>query len=80
MRVWVGYGAKRYANIVRFQATLHAIDRTPRHPAAALATENGYFDQAHLALDLVRFGGATPSRLASASVADFSKTRCDDLP
>jgi AraC-like DNA-binding protein len=80
MRAWVGYGAKRYASIVRFQATLHAMDRTPSPAAAALAADNGYFDQAHLALDLVRFGGATPSRLASTGVADFSKTRCDDLP
>jgi AraC-like DNA-binding protein len=80
MRAWVGYGAKRYASIVRFQSTLHAMDRTPSRAAAALAADNGYFDQAHLALDLVRFGGATPSRLASAGVADFSKTRCDDLP
>jgi hypothetical protein len=27
-----------------------------------------------------RLAGATPRRLASRSVADFSKTRCDDLP
>jgi len=27
-----------------------------------------------------RFGGATPGRLAAAGVADFSKTRCNDLP
>lgn len=80
MREWVGYGVKRYSSIVRFQATLHEMDRTPGRPAAALASDNGYFDQAHLTLDLARFGGATPRRLASAGVADFSKTRCDDLP
>jgi methylphosphotriester-DNA--protein-cysteine methyltransferase len=80
MRMWIGYGAKRYASIVRFQATLHEMDRAPDRAAAALASENGYFDQAHLTLDVARFGGATPGRLASESVADFSKTRCDDLP
>jgi AraC-like DNA-binding protein len=80
MRVWVGYGPKYYANIVRFQATLHEMARTRGPTAAGLASENGYFDQAHLTLDVTRFGGATPGRLASVGVADFSKTRCDDLP
>jgi len=80
MRTWVGYGAKGYANVIRFQATLHEMEDAPDRTAAALASENGYFDQAHLTLDLVRLGGATPGRLASTGVADFSKTRCDDLP
>jgi methylphosphotriester-DNA--protein-cysteine methyltransferase len=80
MRLWVGYGAKRYASVIRFQATLHEMARRPALAAAALASGNGYFDQSHLTLDLTRFGGATPGRLAAAGVADFSKTRCDDLP
>jgi AraC-like DNA-binding protein len=80
MRVWVGYGPKCYANVVRFQATLHEMEDIPGRTAAALASENGFFDQAHLTLDLARFSGATPGQLTSRSVADFSKTRCDDLP
>jgi AraC-like DNA-binding protein len=80
MCTWIGYGPKAYANIIRFQSTLHSMERVPAPNAAALATSNGYFDQAHLTLDVSRFGGATPGRLASVSVADFSKTRCDDLP
>ncbi len=80
MRTWVGYGPKCYANIIRFQTTLHGIEHVPGPTAAALAADNGYFDQAHLILDVARFAGATPGRLASAGVADFSKTRCDDLP
>jgi methylphosphotriester-DNA--protein-cysteine methyltransferase len=80
MRVWVGYGPKCYANVVRFQATLHEMEHIPGRTGAALASENGYFDQAHLTLDVGRFAGATPGRLALAGVADFSKTRCDDLP
>jgi len=80
MRVWVGYGPKRYASVIRFQSTLHTMEHTPAPTAAALASGNGYFDQAHLTLELARFAGATPHRLASSSVADFSKTRCDDLP
>jgi AraC-like DNA-binding protein len=80
MRVWVGYGPKRYATVVRFQATLHEMEHAPARPVAALAVQNGYFDQAHLTLDVARFAGATPGLLASAGVSDFSKTRCDDLP
>ena len=80
MRVWVGYGPKCYANIIRFQSTLHHMEDIPARTPAALASENGYFDQAHLTLDLTRFSDATPGELASAGVADFSKTRCDDLP
>jgi len=79
MRVWIGFGAKRFANVIRFQATLHQIDRSPGHPAASLASENGYFDQSHLTADAARFAGATPGDLLSRGVADFSKTRCDDL-
>jgi AraC-like DNA-binding protein len=80
MRTWVGYGPKSYASIIRFQTTLHSMEHVPRPTAAALATDNGYFDQAHLTLDVARFAGATPGRLASVGVTDFSKTRCDDLP
>jgi methylphosphotriester-DNA--protein-cysteine methyltransferase len=80
MRVWVGCSPKRFASIVRFQATLKEIHEAPAQSGAALATGTGYFDQAHLTLDVGRFAGATPRHLASHSVSDFSKTRCDDLP
>ena len=80
MRAWVGYGAKCFARIVRFQTTLHQIERSPARAGAALASDTGYFDQAHLTQDVTRLAGATPRHLASHSVSDFSKTRCDDLP
>jgi AraC-like DNA-binding protein len=80
MRVWIGYGPKRHANIIRFQQTLHQMEGTPSWSAATLASETGYFDQAHLTLNLTRLAGATPGHLASTGVADFSKTRCDELP
>jgi len=79
MRLWVGYGAKRLANVIRFQATLHQMEQSPRQSAASLAFENGYFDQSHLTVDVGRFARTTPGDLSSHSVADFSKTRCDDL-
>jgi hypothetical protein len=77
MRDWIGYGPKRYANIVRFQATLAQMDRAPQAPVAALAAHSGYFDQSHLTVDVARYSGATPGSLLSDHVSDFSKTRCD---
>ena len=77
MRDWIGHGPKRYAGIVRFQNTLTQMDRAPALPVAALATQTGYFDQAHLTGEIGRYAGATPGHLKSDHVADFSKTRCD---
>jgi AraC-like DNA-binding protein len=77
MRDWVGYGPKRYAGIVRFQSTLAQMERAPQLSVASLATEIGYFDQSHLAVEVARYTGATPGRLISERVSDFSKTRCD---
>jgi AraC-like DNA-binding protein len=77
MHDWVGYGPKRYAGIVRFQSTLAQMERAPELPVAMLASETGYFDQAHLTVDVRRYAGATPGHLLSNGVADFSKTRCD---
>jgi AraC-like DNA-binding protein len=79
MRDWIGYGPKCFARIVRFQTTLHEIERSPSRSGAALASDTGYFDQSHLTMDVTRLAGATPRHLASHAVSDFSKTRCDDL-
>jgi len=80
MRLWVGYAPKRYASIVRFQSTLDQMQQEPGRSVAFLAAETGFFDQAHLTVNVARFAGATPGHLLSAGVSDFSKTRCDDLP
>lgn len=77
MRLWVGYGPKCLARVVRFQEALKQMEHLPGQSGAALASDAGYFDQAHLTLDLTRMAGATPRHLASRSVADFYKTRCD---
>jgi AraC-like DNA-binding protein len=79
MRRWVGYGSKRLATIVRFQATLHEMEQLAQRPVASLAMEHGYFDQSHLTHDTVRFSGATPGDLVPRAMTDFSKTRCDEL-
>jgi AraC-like DNA-binding protein len=80
MRIWIGYGPKRFASIVRFQEALNQIEHLPGRSAATLASEMGFFDQAHLTTNMTRFAGATPRNLASGSAAEFSKTRCDDPP
>lgn len=77
MRDWIGYGPKRYAGIVRFQSALAQMERAPDASVAALAAEIGYFDQSHLSVEIGRHAGATPGRLKSERVSDFSKTRCD---
>jgi AraC-like DNA-binding protein len=79
MRRWVGFGSKRLATIVRFQATLHEMEQLAQRPVASLAMDNGYFDQSHLTHDTVRFSGATPGDLVPRAMTDFSKTHCDEL-
>jgi methylphosphotriester-DNA--protein-cysteine methyltransferase len=78
LRAWVGYGPKALGRIIRFQATLKQMEDLPGRSGAALASDGGYFDQAHLTLDTGRLAGATPHHLASRCVADFHKTRCED--
>jgi AraC-like DNA-binding protein len=80
MRTWVGYGAKRWARIVRFQDALEQMEQSRGQSGATLAAESGYFDQAHFTLDMTQLADATPGHLASRSVADFYKTRCDESP
>ena len=77
MRTWIGYGPKRFGRVVRFQETLKEIEQAPALSGAALASETGYFDQAHLTLDMTQMAGDTPGHMASQRVADFYKTRCD---
>jgi AraC-like DNA-binding protein len=77
MRLWIGYGPKSFARIVRFQETLEQMAHSPGRSGATLASDRGYFDQAHLTLDLAQLAGATPGHLATRRVADFSKTRCN---
>ena len=57
--------------MVRFQATLKQMEKSPTRSAAALAAETGYFDQSHLTLDLARFAAATPRHLASSARGRF---------
>lgn len=56
----VGLPPKRYQRIRRFQQALKLLAQQPAHSLAALAAENGYFDQAHLAHEWKALSGHAP--------------------
>ena len=53
----LGVSPKQYARIVRFNAVLAAVAEGERAELVDLAVEAGYFDQAHLLLDVRRLAG-----------------------
>jgi len=57
-----GYGPKTLERILRFQRFLRLLP-TARAPLAVLANEAGYADQAHLAREVRRLSGQSPSGL-----------------
>jgi len=57
-----GYGAKTLERILRFQQFMRLLPTT-RAPLAVLASEVGYADQAHLAREVRRLSGQSPSGL-----------------
>ncbi len=59
-----GYGPKTLHRILRFQRVLGFFARG-RAPLGRLAIEAGYADQAHLAREVRRLSGQSPSRLMS---------------
>ena len=71
----VGLGPKLLARIVRFQQVFRAVDQS--NPAwADVASECGYYDQAHLIRDFNQFAQLTPAVLfASQSALTESFTR-----
>lgn len=65
-----GLGPKLAARVVRFERAQAVVRRTPSDRSLAqVATECGYFDQAHLNRDFVELAGCTPAQL-----------RLDELP
>lgn len=59
----VGLSPKRYALLVRFERLLALLDHGPPSSWAERAARVGYADQAHLAREVRRFTGETPSGL-----------------
>jgi len=65
----VGLGPKALARVVRLQSLVARLARgaapRDRTPWAALASDLGYADQAHLAREVKRLAGVTPTELAA---------------
>jgi AraC-like DNA-binding protein len=53
----LGISPKQYARIIRFSAILTAVAASERARLVELALEGGYFDEAHLLLDVRRLAG-----------------------
>lgn len=58
-----GYSPKQYARLVRFNKALLLADAEPSPSWAALATEAGYFDQAHMIRDFTALAECSPAAL-----------------
>jgi AraC-like DNA-binding protein len=67
----VGVPPKLFARLVRFERTLQSASMPAPQPWAELALAHGYADQAHLARELRRFTGLTPTqaRVSHAELA-----------
>jgi AraC-like DNA-binding protein len=59
----VGLSPKRFLRIVRFRRALHEARACTRPEWAAIAEQQGYFDQAHLIAEFRSLTGCTPSAL-----------------
>ncbi|HMG34956.1 MAG TPA: AraC family transcriptional regulator [Blastocatellia bacterium] len=62
----IGLGPKMFCRILRFQEVFRAVDRDDPN-WAAIASDCGYYDQAHLIRDFQQFAEQTPATLLSAS-------------
>lgn len=67
----VGVAPKLFARLVRFERTLHSAAARVPQSWAELALAHGYADQSHLARELRRFTGLTPTqaRVSHAELA-----------
>jgi AraC-like DNA-binding protein len=79
----VGYGAKMFQSVLRFQRLLNLTGRTsvPRN-LAQLSADAGYADQAHMTREVQRFSDSPPTLLLRSAqcalrLSDLFKTTCD---
>jgi len=56
----VGTSPKRFARVLRFQAAAAQVTAESPMSFADIATDSGYFDQAHMIRDFVTMSGTTP--------------------
>ncbi len=67
----VGMPPKLYAEIVRFDRLTRLLRHSPGTPWATLAQELGFADQPHLAREVRRFAGLTPTELRRTVTGTF---------
>jgi AraC-like DNA-binding protein len=70
---WVGLSPKRYARVVRFHRVAGRLVSAPDLPAAALAVDYGYYDQAHLTRDFRAFTGWAPRAFLSGRLGELTR-------
>src|SRR6266849_1876898 len=68
VRQWVGLAPKRLARIVRFQAVLKHMESELPGKSQRMAADLGYFDQAHLTNERMKFVRASPARVVAHRV------------
>jgi AraC-like DNA-binding protein len=69
----VGLAPRAYRRLARLHACLRALRRTPHPGWAQLASEAGYYDQAHLANEFRALSGLSPSAFLEHAVSGSSK-------
>jgi AraC-like DNA-binding protein len=72
----VGYGPKLFQSVLRFQRLLHLASRPNTLPGLAqCAAHLNYADQAHMAREVHRFSGTTPTRLLDSPLCALRLSR-----
>lgn len=65
-REQVGLPPKRLARVLRFKSALDRLAAEPRLSLAALAVDQGYYDQAHFNREFLTFAGLSPKAYQSS--------------
>jgi AraC-like DNA-binding protein len=69
----VGVGPKLFARMVRFEAALDRMGRSPQGSWTEVAHRFGYYDQMHMVHDFSRFTSETPTRTLQHFEAAFER-------
>jgi AraC-like DNA-binding protein len=67
----VGLAPKLYASLVRFDRVIEQLKKGPRQSWVEVALAHGYADQAHLAREVKRFSGISPTTVRTMLAADL---------
>lgn len=73
----VGLTAKQFARLMRFQQTLGGVPQSGSLDWAGLASDYGYYDQAHLIHDFQQFSAMTPTEFLARRTVRLNHPRFD---